>query len=40
MKVAAAAGKEYLVTGWGVEEGGCKWGGAEAEVGEGGVWIG
>ena len=40
MKVAAAAGEEYFVASWGVEEGGCEWGGAEVEGCEGGVLVG
>ncbi len=40
VEVAAAAGEEYFVAGWGVEEGGCEGGGAEVEVCEGGIWVG
>ena len=40
MEVAAAAGEEYFVAGWGVEEGGCERGGTEVEGREGGVGVG
>ena len=40
MEVAAAAGEEYFVAIWWLEEGGCEGGGAKVERCEGGVWVG
>lgn len=39
MEIATAAGEEYFVASWRLEEGGCEGGGAKVERCEGGVWV-